>query len=156
MTSFRVILVRDRYLFDLDTVYTYILILTSSTLKKTWNFLIFFIFLWVIFAILCPDPDSGSGSTVLIESGSSLDPDPKHCRNIPTFSFNACYFCQEPGDRDLWQRDGAGVQEHGHRHHTRGQGEEGDRQQCQGQLPRSPLESRLHCHIRIVWNILLF
>ncbi len=36
------------------------------------KFLIFFLLLWVIFALLDPDPDSknGSGSTDLIESGS--------------------------------------------------------------------------------------
>jgi hypothetical protein len=32
--------------------------------------------LWVIFALLDPDPDSGSGSTDLIESGSNPDPQP--------------------------------------------------------------------------------
>jgi hypothetical protein len=35
--------------------------------------------LWVIFALLDPDPDSGSGSTDPIESGSNLDPDPQPC-----------------------------------------------------------------------------
>jgi hypothetical protein len=49
---------------------------------KTWNFL-FFLFLWVIFALLDPDPDSESRSRYrrsdLIESGSNPDPDPKHC-----------------------------------------------------------------------------
>ncbi len=35
-------------------------------------FLIFFLFLWVNFALLDPDPDSESGST-------DLDPDPEHC-----------------------------------------------------------------------------
>ncbi len=43
------------------------------------KFLIFVLLLWVIFALLDPDPDSeygsGSGSTHLIESG--LNPDPK-------------------------------------------------------------------------------
>jgi hypothetical protein len=44
------------------------------------KFLNFFQFLWVVF---CPPrsgsgPDSESGSTDLIESGSNLDPDPKH------------------------------------------------------------------------------
>jgi hypothetical protein len=36
------------------------------------------------FAVLDPDPDSGSGygSNDLIESGSNLDPDPKHCVKI--------------------------------------------------------------------------
>ncbi len=39
----------------------------------------FFLFLWVIFAVLDPDPESGSGygSTHLIESGSNMDPDPE-------------------------------------------------------------------------------
>jgi hypothetical protein len=39
-----------------------------------------FLFLWVIFALLDPDPGSksGLGSTDLIESGSNPDPDPKH------------------------------------------------------------------------------
>ncbi len=42
------------------------------------KFLNFIIFLWVIFALLDPDPDSeyGSGSSDLIESGSNPDPDP--------------------------------------------------------------------------------
>jgi hypothetical protein len=33
--------------------------------------------MWVIFALLGPDPDSeyGSGSTYLIESGSNTDPE---------------------------------------------------------------------------------
>jgi hypothetical protein len=43
---------------------------------KTRNFQIFSI-LWVIFALLDPDPDSGSGSTDLIESGSNPDPNQK-------------------------------------------------------------------------------
>jgi hypothetical protein len=45
------------------------------------KFLNFFLLLWVIFALLDPDPDSeyGSGSTDLIESGSNTDPDPKPC-----------------------------------------------------------------------------
>jgi hypothetical protein len=36
------------------------------------------------FAVLDPDPDSGSGhgSTDLIETGSNLDPNPKHCFKI--------------------------------------------------------------------------
>jgi hypothetical protein len=37
---------------------------------KTWNFLIFLL-LWVIFALLGPDSESGSGSTDPIESGSA-------------------------------------------------------------------------------------
>jgi hypothetical protein len=43
------------------------------------RFLNFFLLLWVIFALLDPDPDSASGygSTDLIESGSNPDPDPK-------------------------------------------------------------------------------
>ncbi len=42
------------------------------------KFLNFLLHLWVIFALMDPDPDSeyGSGSTVLIESGSNTDPDP--------------------------------------------------------------------------------
>jgi hypothetical protein len=40
------------------------------------KFLDFFLLLWVLFALLDPDPDSESGSTDLIESGSN--PDPKH------------------------------------------------------------------------------
>jgi hypothetical protein len=39
--------------------------------------------LWVIFALLDPDPDFGSGSTDLIESGSNPDPDPKHWSEVP-------------------------------------------------------------------------
>ncbi len=40
------------------------------------KFLNFYLLLWVIFALLDPDPGStyGSGSTDLIESGSSRDP----------------------------------------------------------------------------------
>ncbi len=47
---------------------------------KTWNFLIF-LNLWVIFALLDPDPDSefANGSTDLTESGSNPEPDPKYC-----------------------------------------------------------------------------
>ncbi len=41
----------------------------SLQLFKTWNFWTFFLFLWVIFALLDPDSDSGPGSTDLIESG---------------------------------------------------------------------------------------
>jgi hypothetical protein len=39
-----------------------------------------FLLLWVIFALLDPDPDSeyGSRSTDMIESGSIKDMDPKH------------------------------------------------------------------------------
>jgi hypothetical protein len=35
--------------------------------------------LWVIFALLDPDPESGYGSIELIESGSNPDHDSKHC-----------------------------------------------------------------------------
>ncbi len=48
---------------------------------KTWNFLtcLIFLFLWVIFALLEPDPDSdlGSGSIDPIESGSGSETLPK-------------------------------------------------------------------------------
>jgi hypothetical protein len=37
----------------------------------------FFLLLWVIFAMLDPDPEDGSGFADLIESGSNPDPDPK-------------------------------------------------------------------------------
>jgi hypothetical protein len=37
---------------------------------KTWTFTNFFLLLWVIFALLDPDPDSESGSTDPTESGS--------------------------------------------------------------------------------------
>ncbi len=42
-----------------------------------------FLLFWVFFALLDPNPDSKSGSTDLIESGSYLEPgtDPKPCRN---------------------------------------------------------------------------
>ncbi len=42
------------------------------------KFLNFFYFLWVIFALLDPDPDSeyGSGFTDPFESGSNSDPQP--------------------------------------------------------------------------------
>jgi hypothetical protein len=33
--------------------------------------------MWVIFALLDPDSESGSGSTDPTESGSNLDPDPQ-------------------------------------------------------------------------------
>jgi hypothetical protein len=39
----------------------------------------FFLLLWVIFALLDPDSESGSGSTDPIESGSNPDPDPQSC-----------------------------------------------------------------------------
>ncbi len=50
---------------------------TLQNLKFLKNFLL----LWVIVALLVPDPDSkyGSGSTDLIESGSIRDPDPQPC-----------------------------------------------------------------------------
>jgi hypothetical protein len=38
----------------------------------------FFLVLWVIFALLDPSPDCGSGSGDPIESGSNPDPDPQH------------------------------------------------------------------------------
>jgi hypothetical protein len=37
----------------------------------------FFLLLWVSFALLDPDPDSGSAGP--IEYGSNTDPDPKPC-----------------------------------------------------------------------------
>jgi hypothetical protein len=40
------------------------------------NFDKFFLLLWVIFGLLDPDPDSGSGSTGPIEYGSNSDPKP--------------------------------------------------------------------------------
>jgi hypothetical protein len=45
--------------------------------------------LWVIFALLDPDPDSeyGSGSTGPIENGSNTDPDPKPCIPEPDLDF---------------------------------------------------------------------
>jgi hypothetical protein len=46
------------------------------------NFYKFFLLLWVIFALLDPDPNSGSGSTDLIESGSNPEPDPQPCRQV--------------------------------------------------------------------------
>ncbi len=48
---------------------------TSSTLKHEISKK--FLPLWVIFALLDPDSEYGSGSTDLIESGSNPDPDPK-------------------------------------------------------------------------------
>jgi hypothetical protein len=42
------------------------------------KFLKKFLLLWVIFALLDPDSESGTGFTDLIESGSNPDPDPKH------------------------------------------------------------------------------
>ncbi len=41
------------------------------------NVLNFFLLLWVIFALLDSDPDSESGSTDPIKSGSNWDPDPQ-------------------------------------------------------------------------------
>ncbi len=58
------------------------------------QFLNFFLLLWVIFDLLVsdPDPESESGpgyeSTDLIESGSNLDLDPKHCLTV-SFSIRA-------------------------------------------------------------------
>ncbi len=43
----------------------------------------------VIFPLLDPNPDSESRSTDLIESGSNPDPDPKHCKVLPTISYLA-------------------------------------------------------------------
>ncbi len=45
---------------------------------KTWTFTNYCLLLWVIFALLDPDPDSeyGSGSTDPIEYGSNTDTDP--------------------------------------------------------------------------------
>jgi hypothetical protein len=45
------------------------------------NFYKFFLLLWVIFDFLDtdPGPDSESGSTDPIESGSNPDPDPQPC-----------------------------------------------------------------------------
>jgi hypothetical protein len=43
------------------------------------KFFNFFLLLWVIFALLDPDPDSESGATDPIESGSNPDPDPQPC-----------------------------------------------------------------------------
>ncbi len=40
------------------------------------KFLIFYLLLWVIFALMDPDPVYGSGSTDMIESGSDTDPNP--------------------------------------------------------------------------------
>ncbi len=40
---------------------------------KKWNFINFFLFVWVIFALLDPDLDSESGSTDLIETGSGSE-----------------------------------------------------------------------------------
>ncbi len=48
---------------------------------KTWTFTNYCLLLWVIFALLDPDPDFeyGSGSTDPIEYGSNPDPDPQPC-----------------------------------------------------------------------------
>jgi hypothetical protein len=40
------------------------------------KFINFVLCLWVTFALLVPDPDSESGSTDLIESGSTTNPEP--------------------------------------------------------------------------------
>jgi hypothetical protein len=53
------------------------------------KFLKNFLFLRVIFPLLDPNPDSESGSTDLIKSGSNPDPDPKHCKVLPTISYLA-------------------------------------------------------------------
>jgi hypothetical protein len=54
------------------------------------KFLNFFLLLWVIFALLDPDPDSepeiGYGSTDLIESGYNPDPDPNTISRTRTLS----------------------------------------------------------------------
>jgi hypothetical protein len=58
------------------------------------KYIIFFLLLWVIFALQYPDPDSEyrSGSTDLIESGSNpdTDPDRKLCR-ISEFYWEVIY-----------------------------------------------------------------
>ncbi len=54
---------------------------------KTWTFTNYCLLLWVIFALLDPDPDSeyGSGSTDPIEYGSNPDPDPQPCyKSLPS------------------------------------------------------------------------
>ncbi len=60
--------------------------LSKETIQhfKTWTFTNFFLLLQVIFALL--DPDSGSGSTGPIESGSN--PDPKPCLLVHSSSSN--------------------------------------------------------------------
>jgi hypothetical protein len=53
------------------------------------KFLIFFLFLWVIFSLLDPDPDfEYPVSTDLIESGSNPDPDPNHCYGYLTCPYS--------------------------------------------------------------------
>ncbi len=43
--------------------------------------------MWVIFALLDPDPDSGSGSTGPIESGSNPDTNPdRHSATLVKYS----------------------------------------------------------------------
>jgi hypothetical protein len=48
----------------------------------------FFLILFVNFVLLDPDPDSESGSTNPIESGSNMDPDPQLCFPDPTLATN--------------------------------------------------------------------
>ncbi len=64
---------------------------------KKWNFLNFFLLLWVIFGLLNPDPDSeyGSGSIDPIEFGSNSDPnpDPQSCLVQFLLSQHWLYFC---------------------------------------------------------------
>ncbi len=54
---------------------------------KTRTFTNYCLLLWVIFALLDPDPDSeyGSGSRDPIEYGSNTDPDPQPCQRSASF-----------------------------------------------------------------------
>jgi hypothetical protein len=68
------------------------------------KFLHFFLLLWVIFALLDPDPFSeyGSGYTDLIEFGSNTDPEPcppppQHSIHLPDKGFDEAV----DGEKDL-------------------------------------------------------
>jgi hypothetical protein len=57
-------------------------IIIWSVSHTSTDFINCFLFLWVIFAPLDPEPDCESGTRDPIEPGSNPDPDPQHCKNI--------------------------------------------------------------------------
>jgi hypothetical protein len=63
---------------DLDSEKPSALKREHPSLKKM-KFINFLLFLWVIFSLLDPDHESGSGSRDPVEFVSI--PDPQHCRN---------------------------------------------------------------------------
>jgi hypothetical protein len=57
--------------------------------------------LWVIFALLEPDSESGYASTDPIESGSNPDPDPQLKSNLQKYFLEAVNLFEAVLDRDL-------------------------------------------------------